>query len=62
LGVATAAGHTFASIDFVPGTYVTTLVGPTGVSDSVIVNVGIPAPGTAALLGLGGFAAIRRRR
>lgn len=59
---ATAAGQTFASIDFVPGTYVTTLVGPTGVSDSVIVNVGIPAPGTAALLGLGGFAAIRRRR
>lgn len=59
---ATKFGTTLAALGMDVGTYTTTLVGPSGVSDSVIVNVGIPAPGTAALLGLGGLAAIRRRR
>ena len=46
---ATKFGTTLAALGMTPGTYTTTLVGPSGVSDSVIVNVGIPAPGTAAL-------------
>lgn len=58
---ATKLSSSFAALGFTPGTYVTTLTNG-NVSDSVIVNVGIPAPGTAALLGLAGFAGIRRRR
>jgi hypothetical protein len=59
---ATKFGTNFATLGFNTGTYVTNFTGPNGVSDSVTVNIGVPAPGSAALLGLAGLAAARRRR
>jgi hypothetical protein len=59
---ASKLNSSFAALGFDIGTYVTTLTGPNGVSDTVTVNVGIPAPGSAALLGLAGLATARRRR
>lgn len=56
---ATKFGTTLAALGFAEGVYVTTLTNG-NFSDSV--RVIIPAPGTAALLGLGGMLAMRRRR
>ncbi|MFG0244167.1 MAG: PEP-CTERM sorting domain-containing protein [Phycisphaerales bacterium JB054] len=61
-GGGTMFGTSIAALGMDEGSWVTTLTGPSGVVDTVTVNIGIPAPGTAALLGLGGLAATRRRR
>lgn len=51
----------FANLGFTPGTYITTLVNG-NFTDTVTVNIGVPAPGAAALLGVAGLASVRRRR
>ncbi|MFT5205661.1 MAG: MYXO-CTERM domain-containing protein [Phycisphaerales bacterium] len=61
-GTATLLGQSLASAGMITGTYVTSLTGVSGATDSVIVNVGtVPAPGALALLGLAGLATRRRR-
>lgn len=58
----TIAGS-FASLGMTPGSYVTTLTNTTtGTSDTVTVNVGIPEPASAGIIGLVCFAAVLRRR
>jgi len=60
---ATKFGATFNSLGFVTGSYVSTITGVTGVSDTITVNIGnVPTPGTLAMLGLAGIAGTRRRR
>lgn len=56
-GTATYNGVTLASLGFAEGTYVYTIP-VTGDTITVIV----PAPGAAAMLGVGGLVAMRRRR
>jgi hypothetical protein len=58
---ATKLNSSFAALGFEVGSYVTILTGPNGVSDTVRVNIGIPAPGALALLGVAGLGARRRR-
>ncbi|MBL0871643.1 MAG: PEP-CTERM sorting domain-containing protein [Phycisphaerales bacterium] len=58
-GTASYFGQSYTSMGFVPGTYVFNLNNGTG-SDTMTVI--IPAPGAAAMLGLGGMMAVRRRR
>lgn len=60
-GAATRNGESLASLGFADGTYVTVLTNGSN-TDTVTVNIGIPTPGTLAMLGLGGLAATRRRR
>ena len=52
----------FVTEGFLIGTYVTTLTGPSGVSDTVTINVGIPEPTAFGILGLFGLTAATRRR
>ena len=53
---------TFVTLGFTPGSYVTKITSTQGVSDTVTVNIGVPAPGVLALLGFAGLGAARRRR
>jgi len=62
-GGATSFGTDFATLGFDIGSYTTTLTNSaTGVSDTVTINVGVPAPSAIALLGFAGVFGAKRRR
>ncbi len=58
---ATKFNASFDSLGFTLGSYVTTLTNG-NVTDTVTVNILVPAPGALALLGIVGFVGKRRRR